>query len=68
MGIYLQNNTEFGGQIDVIKKSNHIYGKYNFNSMEIKRMYVSPEVRGQKIGESILSELEKKLKIKYFLK
>jgi putative acetyltransferase len=32
--------------------------KYNFNSMEIKRMYVSPEVRGQKIGESILSELE----------
>jgi len=32
--------------------------KYNFNSMEIKRMYVSPEARGQRIGEIILSELE----------
>lgn len=32
--------------------------KYSFNSMEIKRMYVSPEVRGQRIGEKILSELE----------
>jgi putative acetyltransferase len=31
---------------------------YDFNSMEIKRMYVSPEVRGQRIGEKILSELE----------
>ena len=32
--------------------------KYDFNAMEIKRMYVSPEVRGQRIGEKILSELE----------
>ncbi len=32
--------------------------RYDFNSMEIKRMYVSPEARGQKIGEKILSELE----------
>ncbi|MEH6618061.1 GNAT family N-acetyltransferase [Maribacter arcticus] len=32
--------------------------KYDFNSTEIKRMYVSPEVRGQRIGEKILSELE----------
>ncbi len=32
--------------------------KYNFNSMEIKRMYVSPETRGQRVGEKILSELE----------
>jgi putative acetyltransferase len=31
---------------------------YDFNSMEIKRMYVYPEVRGQRIGEKILSELE----------
>jgi putative acetyltransferase len=31
---------------------------YDFNLMEIKRMYVSPEVRGQRIGEKILSELE----------
>ena len=31
---------------------------YDFNSTEIKRMYVSPEVRGQRIGEKILSELE----------
>jgi len=31
---------------------------YDFNTMEIKRMYVSPEVRGQRIGEKILSELE----------
>ena len=32
--------------------------KYDSNSMEIKRMFVSPEVRGQRIGEKILSELE----------
>ncbi len=32
--------------------------EYNFNSMEIKRMYVSPEARGQRVGEKILSELE----------
>ncbi len=32
--------------------------KYDFSAMEIKRMYVSPEVRGQRIGEKILSELE----------
>jgi N-acetylglutamate synthase-like GNAT family acetyltransferase len=31
---------------------------YDSSSMEIKRMYVSPEVRGQRIGEKILSELE----------
>ena len=31
---------------------------YNFNSMEIKRMYVSPESRGQRVGEKILAELE----------
>ena len=32
--------------------------KHDSNSMEIKRMYVSPESRGQRIGENILSELE----------
>ena len=32
--------------------------KYDLNASEIKRMYVSPEVRGQRIGEKILSELE----------
>lgn len=31
---------------------------YNSTTMEIKRMYVSPEIRGQRIGEKILSELE----------
>ncbi len=31
---------------------------HNSNAMEIKRMYVSPELRGQRIGEKILSELE----------
>lgn len=31
---------------------------YDSSCMEIKRMYVSPEVRGQRIGEKILSELE----------
>ncbi|WP_299767132.1 GNAT family N-acetyltransferase [uncultured Dokdonia sp.] len=31
---------------------------YDVNTMEIKRMYVSPETRGQRIGEKILSELE----------
>ena len=32
--------------------------KYDFNTVEIKRMYVYPEVRGQRIAEKILSELE----------
>ncbi|NND51366.1 MAG: GNAT family N-acetyltransferase [Flavobacteriaceae bacterium] len=32
--------------------------EYDLNTMEIKRMYVSPEVRGRKIGVKILSELE----------
>lgn len=32
---------------------------YNQTAMEIKRMYVTPSYRGQKIGECILSELEK---------
>lgn len=32
--------------------------EYDSNSMEIKRMYVSVEARGQRIGEKILSELE----------
>ena len=32
--------------------------KYDNSSMEIKRMYISPEARGQRIGEKILSELE----------
>jgi putative acetyltransferase len=34
------------------------FSKYDLNSTEIKRMYVSPEVRGQRIGEKMLSELE----------
>lgn len=34
------------------------FSKYDLNSSEIKRMYVSPEFRGQRIGEKILSELE----------
>ncbi|WP_372645687.1 GNAT family N-acetyltransferase [Ancylomarina sp.] len=32
---------------------------YDSNCMEIKRMYVSPEVRGKRIGTHMLSELEK---------
>ena len=32
--------------------------EYDSNSMEIKRMYVSIEARGQRIGAKILSELE----------
>lgn len=32
---------------------------YDDSSMEVKRMYVSPIARGQRIGEKILSELEK---------
>ncbi|WP_298514486.1 GNAT family N-acetyltransferase [uncultured Kordia sp.] len=31
---------------------------YDLNTMEVKRMYVSPEARGQRIGEKVLSELE----------
>ncbi|MCM4166159.1 hypothetical protein KCTC52924_03081 [Arenibacter antarcticus] len=32
--------------------------EYDSSTMEIKRMYVSPVVRGQRIAEKILSELE----------
>ena len=32
--------------------------EYDNNSMEIKRMYVLPKYRGQRIGEKILLELE----------
>jgi putative acetyltransferase len=32
--------------------------EYDLNTMEIKRMYVSPEVRGKRIGTNILIELE----------
>lgn len=32
--------------------------EYDFHAMEVKRMYVSPEARGQRVGEKILSELE----------
>ena len=32
--------------------------EYDSNSMEIKRMYVSIEARGQRIGAKILAELE----------
>lgn len=32
--------------------------KYDAKAMEIKRMYVAPNARGQRIGERILSELE----------
>ena len=32
--------------------------EYELNMMEIKRMYVSPEVRGKRIGANILAELE----------
>lgn len=31
---------------------------YNQTAVEVKRMYVTPSYRGQKIGECILSELE----------
>ena len=32
--------------------------KFEFNTMEIKRMYVLPKHRGKKIAQKILSELE----------
>lgn len=32
--------------------------EYSSNDMEIKRMFVSPKARGQKVGQYILSELE----------
>ncbi|MDA7457569.1 hypothetical protein N8856_05360 [Candidatus Pelagibacter ubique] len=57
VGIYLQNNTEFGGQIDVIKKSNHIYGKYNFNSI-LKKIFIKIKMR-------IVRSMNSKLKFKY---
>ena len=31
---------------------------YDMNTVEIKRVYVSPEVRGKRIGTMIISELE----------
>lgn len=46
----------------VLKKDKAIgcgaISEYDFNSMEIKRMYVSPEARGQRVGKKILFELE----------
>lgn len=33
-------------------------GKYDAETMEIKRMYVAPETRGKRIGKRILGELE----------
>jgi GNAT superfamily N-acetyltransferase len=35
------------------------FKKYDIETVEIKRMYVRPENRGQKIGVKILKELEK---------
>ena len=32
VGIYLQNNSEYGGQIDIIRGSNRTYGKRTFKS------------------------------------
>ncbi|MGZ2370440.1 GNAT family N-acetyltransferase [Ancylomarina sp. YFZ004] len=32
---------------------------YDSSTMEVKRMYVSPEVRGKRIGSHMLSELER---------
>jgi GNAT superfamily N-acetyltransferase len=32
--------------------------EYDSNAMEIKRMYVSPQARGKRIGTLVLSELE----------
>jgi len=41
--------------------------KYNTDSMEIKRVYVSPKCRGQGVATSILAELEKWAKeLSYF--
>ena len=57
VGIYLQNNSEFGGQIDVIKKTNNIYGKNNFNSFFQKII--------MKIKMKIVKSMSSKLKDKY---
>lgn len=57
VGIYLQKNTEFGGQIDVIKKTNLIYGKNNFVSL-IKKNFM-------KFKMKIVKSMNSKLKNKY---
>ena len=57
VGVYLQNNTEFGGQIDVIKKTNHIYGKNSFKSISKKIL--------MKIKMRIVKSMNSKLKLKY---
>ena len=57
VGIYLQNNSEFGGQIDVIKKTNNVYGKNNFNSFFQKII--------MKIKMKIVKSMSSKLKDKY---
>ena len=36
VGIYLQNNSEYGGQIDIIRGSNRTYGKRTFKSFLAK--------------------------------
>ena len=61
VGIYLQNNSEYGGQIDVIRGSNKIYGKKNFKSflgkifLKIKMKFIS------RLNSRIKSFFEKKI-------
>jgi putative acetyltransferase len=43
------------------------FKKFDGNSVEIKRMYVDPEIRGKGIASAILNELEKWAKEKGFV-
>ena len=42
------------------------FKKFNHESVEIKRMYVAPEIRGKGIASAVLNELEKWAKEKGF--
>ena len=43
------------------------FKKFNGDSVEIKRMYVDPEIRGKGIASAVLNELEKWAKEKGFI-
>lgn len=58
------NKTNFITEVVVAYKNDEAVGcgafkKYDGQTVEIKRMYVSPDFRGRKIAQSILCELEK---------
>ncbi|MGB3405345.1 MAG: GNAT family N-acetyltransferase [Microcoleaceae cyanobacterium] len=62
-----------GGEFWVVEKSNNIVGtvayypiKRGNHAVEIRKMYLIPEVRGKGLGKFLLKELENKIKSQGF--